>query len=400
MVGNQIDVSSGAQRVERYYFLITFWGEEFVDLTCRLALASLLAPNNIPGMRARESSRFLFCAPRQDWDNLQSRPIFRRLAQHIAVELIENDEAFPGEHKYHRMSRGHALLTERSFQDRAIAININPDSIYPDGSIAEAQRLAASGKKVVLCTAIRFDLEGVEGELRASGKMPQSGPIIVSKREAVDIGLRNLHPESQASDWKASNFGRLHPHHARCHFLTCCFWKTRNADAAVIITHNWSPFLIDFTSLKKHDVGALDGRALDGNYIFENFSTDGIGERIHVIDDSDSLFLLGLTPGGEMVPPSDQFWWKNAPIVGSWTRGYILNKTVFDPGIDELRRRIYTVPVQWHAHDPSAELRRLKRRAVGLITKYVAHPPSRGKGLIDRLRARWFEYVAPFVANS
>jgi hypothetical protein len=388
-----------AQRDEKYYFLITFWGKSFADLTCRLALASLLAPNNIPGMRARKSSRFLFCAPRRDWAYLQSQPIFQQLERYIAVELIENDEAHPSEHKYIRMSRGHALLTERCFQDQAFAININPDSIYPDGSVSEAQRLAASGKNVVLCTAIRFDLEGVEQELCALGRMQSSRPIVVSKREAVSIGLRNLHPESQASEWEASNFGRLHRDHGRRHFLTCCLWKTRNSDAAVIITHNWSPFLIDFAALEKHDASALDGRALDGNYVSDNFSSDGIGDRIHVVDDSDSLFLLGLTPRGEMVPPADHFWWKSAPVVGSWTRGYILNQTVFDPGIDELRRRIYTVPVEWHARDRSPQLEQLKRFAVGVITQYVTRPCS-SRDHFGRIQSKWFEYIAPRVTTA
>jgi hypothetical protein len=398
VTGTPINQSS-VDRNEKYYFLITFWGKAFVDLTCRLALASLLAPNNIPGMRAKNSSRFLFCAPRRDWEYLQLHPIFQQVERYIAAELIENDEAHPGEHKYKRMSRGHALLTERCFQDQAFAININPDSIYPDGSISEVQRLAASGRKVVLCTAIRFGLEGVERELRALGRMHASQPIVVSKREAVSIGLHNLHPESQASDWKASNFGRLHPDHGRRHFLTCCLWKTRKSDSAVIITHNWSPFLIDFSALEKHDISALDGRALDGNYVFDNFSSDGIGERIHVVDDSDSLFLLGLTPCAEMTPPVDHFWWKSAPIVGAWTKGYILNQTVFDPGIDELRRRIYTAPVEWHAHDPSRELERLKRRAVKLIALYTTHPLSRREDL-GRIQSGWFDFVAPRVAAA
>jgi hypothetical protein len=359
---------------DRYYFLITFWGRAFADITCRYALASLLSENNIPKMHGREHARFLVCAPASAWDYLRTQPIFGKLQQHIAIEWLENNEKFPGEHKYIRMSRGHALLTERAFRDGAKAININPDSVYPDGSISEVQRLSAWGKKVVLCTAIRFEMEGVEGELRARGKIDNDGTIVVSKREAVRIGLRHLHAESAASDWSASNFGRLHPDHGRSHFLTCCLWKSRNDDDAVIVTHNWSPFLIDFAALKFHNVGALDGRALDGNYIFENFWTDELKHLIHVVDDSDSLFLLGLTPRADMVPPNDRCWWKDAPILGQWARGYILNRTVFDPGIDELRRIIYMRPVKWHATEPTAELQQLTCRAEEILQQYATRP--------------------------
>jgi hypothetical protein len=382
----------------QFYFLITLWGRSFVDLACKFAIASLLAPNNIPAMRERESSKFLFCIPRQDWNYLQTKDIFQRLKSLIEVEQLE-DEAPPDMHKYVRMSRGHALLTERCFKDRAKAININPDSVYPDGSVAEAQRLSAAGKKVVLCTAIRFDLEGVEAELRAGGMVEEGAPLNVSKRDAVRIGLKNLHPESSAADWTAPNFGRLHPDHGRRHFLTCCLWRTRNSDAAVVITHNWSPFLIDYSSIDQHDVGALDGRALDGNYIFENFSTDGIGERIHVVDDSDSLFLLGLTPRDEMCPPKDSFWWKNAPIIGNWTRGYILNVTVFDSYSDELRRRIYGIPVKWHSSGISSSLKRVQRRAESLIRRYVVRPLDKGNMAANPIEARWRRYIAPLVAD-
>jgi hypothetical protein len=298
------------------------------------------------------------------------------------------------------MSRGHAMLTQRCFEDGAIAINVTADSVYPDGSIREAERLIGEGKHVVLCTAIRFDMDGVEAELVARGLLQEGQGFALSKRDAVSIGLRNLHAESRASNWSARNFGSLHVEHSRRRFLTCCFWMVE--DGLIIVTHNWAPFAIDFTKLKRHDTGALDGRALDGNYIFENFSDEGIGARIHVAEDSDSLFLLGLTPRDEMVPPDDRPWWLTWPIISALSKGYILNRTVFDPVIDGLRRKLYLIPVRWHSRDITSRSRRADVRVRKLLTKYAsadleAVPRS---GLLGWLASRRLRYLRSLVEGT
>ncbi len=382
------------------YFLVTYWGEQFAEFLCRFTFPSLLAPGNIPSLAHRERCKFLICSPAADWQALQHKPSFQRLREHIEVVFVQNEEAHAGEHKYVRMSRGHALLTQKCFEDGAIAININPDSIYPDGSIAEAQRLAKAGAYVVLCTAIRFEMEGVEAELVARGLLRPGQSLALPKREAVEIGLRHLHSESRAANWAARNFGRLNPAHGRRHFLTCCFWEVPGEDGVIIITHNWAPFMINYTRLKQHDVSTLDGRALDGNYIFENFSDDGIGTQIHVVEDSDSLFMLGLTPRDEMAPPNDYRWWRSWPVIGRWSRGYILNRTVFDPGIDRLRRKIYLLPVRWHSRDLTPGRKPVESQVNRLLERYVSADLERDPtGAPSSLMERGWRRIARSLVN-
>jgi hypothetical protein len=393
---NQISTASELPPV---YLLVTYWGKPFAEFLCKFTFPSLLAPGNIPALERRDRCKFLICSPAADWHEIQRQPSFQLLRDHIEVVFVQNEEAHAGEHKYVRMSRGHALLTQKCFEDGAIAININPDSVYPDGSIAEAQRLAKAGAYVVLCTAIRFEMEGVEMELAARGLLKPAQPFALPKRQAVEIGLRHLHSESRASNWTARNFGRLNPAHGRRHFLTCCFWEVPGEDGVIIITHNWAPFMINYTKLKQHDVSTLDGRALDGNYIFENFSDAGIGTHIHVVEDSDSLFMLGLTPRAEMAPPNDYKWWRNWPIIGHWTRGYILNRTVFDPGIDSLRRKIYLIPVRWHSRDITPRWRPIEAQVIHLLKRYVSVDVEREpQGAPSLLAERsWRRIVRPLV---
>ena len=344
----------GAAKPRPFFFIATFWGKQFRDWFCLYAVSSLLAKNNIPSVNADRFSRFLICTTREDWDALQRETVFQKLRETIDIVFIENDALFPGEHKYHRMSRGHALLANECFKYSAVAININPDSIYPDGCVREARRLLEAGKNVVLCTAVRFELEGIRDELGKRGLLKWGHALSLPMREAVDIGLRHLHPETRASDWAADNFGRLAPEHERTHLLTCCFWRAPRDAGCIIITHNWAPFLVNYASLPEHRADSLDGRAIDGNYIYENFRHEMGTGNIHVVTDSDDIFLLGLSPKHEMVPPQETVWWKAWPVIGQMSRGYILNQTVFDPAMDPLKRILYRTKVRWHKADLSS----------------------------------------------
>ncbi|HUC62610.1 MAG TPA: hypothetical protein VMF53_11705 [Alphaproteobacteria bacterium] len=358
----------------------------------------MLSPNNIPALKNRAAARFIIATAAEDRAKLEREPIFRRLREEIAVEFLPNEESDPPVHKYVRMSRGHALLADRAFRDKAIAINVNPDSVYPDGCIAEAQRLAEAGKHVVLCAAVRFDMDGVERELAARGLLEPGWPFTLPMRDAVAIGLRNFHSETRASCWTARNFGRLIEDHHRKHFLTCCYWEVPGEDGAIIITHNWSPFVVNYGILGAHDTSALDGRALDGTYIFENFPK--YTDSIEVVTDSDSLFLLGLTPRDEMIPPNDWRWWRSLPILGAWSRGYILNRTVFDPGIDRYRRAIYATPVRWHARDLNARwaaTEELARRTIEEYVKKEVDLDDTDPSLRDTLRRRWLRAIRPMM---
>ena len=377
-----------------YYLLLTFWGERFRDFVCRLTFPSLLSPGNIAALKDRKSARFLIATTAEDWAALQREPIFHELCAAITVEFLPNEESNPPVHKYVRMSQGHALLADRCFRDRAIAININPDSVYHDGCIAEAQRLAEAGRHVILCAAVRFDMEGVERELAARGMLVPNTPFALPMREAVAIGLRNFHAETKASCWTAPNFGKLVPEHHRKHFLTCCYWEVPGKEGAIIITHNWSPFMVNYSILGKHDTSALDGRALDGTYIFENFPQ--YTDSIEVIRDSDSIFLLGLTPRDEMVPPDERLPWCDRPILDEWVRGYVLSRTVHDKGIDEYRRRIYQTPVYWHATDINAVWGPTERKVRRLIREYVQRNLDalpRGRSIRNVLRRRWLAKI-------
>jgi hypothetical protein len=354
-----------------FYFIVTFWGARYREWFCRFALPSLLAPNNIPALQHLKKCRFLICTTRKDWARLQREPIFVLLKQYIAPIFLESRPSPLSEHKYSRMSRGHVALTVACHEARACAIYFAPDTVVPDGCVAAAQRLWMEGRRVVLCTAIRFDMDGVEAELSSRGLLKPGLPLVLSRRDAVDIGLRNLHPESRAGNWDESNFGSLSTEHGRTDFPVCCYWEVQREKGVVIHTHNWAPFLMDFSSLAVHNTEALQKWAIDGDYIHHNFGQAKLGEAVYVVDDSDDIILLGLTPRHEMVPPRRHGLLKSIPILGEWTKGYLVNQVVFDRYTDPLRRKIYSTCVRWHSRDLTPAWAAVEARARKIMADYT-----------------------------
>jgi hypothetical protein len=57
---------------------------------------------------------------------------------------------------------------------------------------------------------------------------------------------------------------------------------------------------------------------------------------------------------------------------GTMEPGYLLNRTVFDPAIDDMRRAAYKFPVVWHARDLNHNWHPIQRRVDRIIAKYVS----------------------------
>ena len=72
-----------------FYFMVPFWGERYRRYFTDNLLASLLAPNNLPLLRAEDGHRFLLATTREDWDAIIDLPIMARMRPHVTPTLIE-----------------------------------------------------------------------------------------------------------------------------------------------------------------------------------------------------------------------------------------------------------------------------------------------------------------------
>ena len=64
-----------ARSLRPFYFIVVCWGKRYCDFLCNFCIASLLSPGNIPALR-NSGNRFLIATTDEDWDYLQSKPIF------------------------------------------------------------------------------------------------------------------------------------------------------------------------------------------------------------------------------------------------------------------------------------------------------------------------------------
>ena len=127
-----------------FYFICVFWGERYWREFCRLCLASMLAPGNIPSLdeEIRASSRFVIVTTTADWEALQDDPTFVLMKSHIEPLFIELPRPCDGDSKMNIMSRGHALASEAAFRARACGVYLTPDLVLSDGSVLALQRLS------------------------------------------------------------------------------------------------------------------------------------------------------------------------------------------------------------------------------------------------------------------
>ena len=360
------------------YLIIVMWGKQFRRLFCDLTVASLLAPGNAPAIENKKDSRLLICTSREDWHALHKDARFIELSKLVKPQFVDIGDRYVY-WKYHKMGRGHKLLTEMTHQAGAIGIHLNPDSLYPDGCIETAQDMVKKGKNLVLCQGVRFEMEGVMSDIEANGHRKPDGSIVVSMREATAIGVRNLHSETRAGNFDSANFGQLHIQHAKSHFPVCCYFEVPGEDGIVMHGHNWSPFIMNYAAMKEHDASSFDYWTIDGSYAFDNFSHHDVGGQVHIVRDSDELFLLGMTPRDEMAVAYEWRWWKDNRFLGEWSKGYLLNQVLFTPWMDVFRQAIYPLSARWHGKNINESWNDIDARADRIIREYTRADMKVGK---------------------
>lgn len=264
---------------------LTFWGEEYRRYFLDYCLASLMSPNNVPAIRNKRDARFLIATTQDDWDAMQTEPIFIAAREHIGIELVRHD--VPGyvgnDTKMMVMSQGHKLLAQRMFEARAHGVIAYPDVIFADGAVKRIEQLAMSGYKVVLCIAVRFANEGLIDELKSGGFVERGKPLIIAAAELARLTLRHLHSEVVRLEFEAEFDDQ-----AACSF----FWVVAPGRDVLFQCTNWAPILIDYGSLHSHDDSTFDKWTLDGDYVARNFTNTS---DIYVVRDTSELFLSGFT---------------------------------------------------------------------------------------------------------
>lgn len=376
-----------------FVFIIVLWGEQFRRYFLDYCLPSLLSPGNIPALSTRAPSKFLIATRPEDWEAMQAAPIFRLLEQHVLPVFVEIPPCPPDRSGCQHMSIGHIACCETAFQERAYAMVLTPDCMLSDGTIAAAQRLAARGVQLVLAAALRFGEEPFLANLRESGALPPSprrdeaAPVAISGREMVRAAVNGLHSQTLTYEWNAPYFPPF-PGQA-----VAAWWRVEGEGGIVLHSLSWAPLLIDYAAVHTHDTSTLDEWTLDGDYVYANL---GRSDRVHVVTDSDEMFIASWGPVFEM-----PFAEKDGPLLGRVGKGALFRFAFqghYGPGFDPLKRRIFFEPVRWHGGALNGAWRTAEDEAHRVIAAYV-EPPGAPRRLMRRL---WetFLFAAALVECS
>jgi hypothetical protein len=347
------------------YFIVVFWGDRFYRYLTDYCLPSLLSPNNIPVLGGARH-KFIFCTTAEDWAVLSTTEGFLRLQKYIEPCFIEIPPAPIERSGCEHMGVGHKLAAEMAYRDKAYAVFMTPDLMVSDGTVRALCKHASAGVKVVLTAALRFGEEPLFENLKSLGitregeRLSKSGgPLTITARQMVAVGLRSFHSESQRYEWQASYF---------TDFPTACWWRVPGEEGIVLHSLSWAPFLCDYAAIVEHDTSIFDTWTLDGDYIYRNF---GDGEGVHVVTDSDEMMLLSWAPLSDRPQSLAVSPIKGLPVVGDLIKGGILRALVFSGVFDNLKTRIFFKTIRWHSRELTDAWKDIEAKATKTLRHYL-----------------------------
>ena len=346
-----------------FYFIVVLWGERFREYFLEYCIPSLLSPGNLPALATRQPSKFLIATTAADWAAIQSSAIFSALQRYVNPEVIEMQPCPPERSRYEHMGIGHKRACEMAFRDAAYATVLAPDCMLSDGTVASLQRLALSGCQLVVTAALRFGEEPFLGHLRHMGVIPDASrsetgtPLIITGRQMAYAAVNGPHSETLAYEWDAPGFLLVVP---------AAWWQVPGEDGILLHSLNWAPVLLDYGAIGDHDTSTFDHWTLDGDYLFNNFKTI---KRIHIVQDSDELFIASWAPVADRPIMKRRIPWVGR-LAAKVQFGSSFKSAFFDP----FKRRIFFLPIRWHAQPLNTKWKETEDNAMRELRRYVTPP--------------------------
>jgi hypothetical protein len=360
----------------RTYIAVVFWGEEFRRYFLDYCLASLMSPGNIPAIQNKSSARLLIATRSDDWEAMQSEPIFIAAKKHIAVEHVPHEAPLkvPPDKKMWIMSQGHKLVTRRLFEDRAHCVMAYPDAVFADGAIGRIEQLALQGYKVVLCIAVRFSNEGLSDELKRSGLVKRGVPIDIGTKDLVRLTIKHLHSEAVRLDFESDLDDQ-----GACSF----FWVVSPGQDLLFHCVNWAPVLIDYSALSDHDDSTFDNWTFDGDYVARNFSNVN---DVYVVRNTSELFLTSFTPESKVSYPLVRlFPYRFAALrrILKIARAHANAKRLNT--FDALKKQCFRIPIRVQGGDAQELAWREAEQRAGKVVARILEP--------DNAVKRWLRVI-------
>ena len=176
----------------RFRLLTVVWGTEFVDRFIRLALRTLLAPDNLPAVSAHHPIAWSLYTTAADAARLRESPLFSLIPEAVDFEihifsLKEIDPANPSSH-WILWQRG---IVEAKRRDECL-ITVAADHVFAEDTLSRWVTLFEEGKLAVFSPGIQVVLETLEEEF--TQRHPNDRPLTLAPGQITDLMFRHLHP--------------------------------------------------------------------------------------------------------------------------------------------------------------------------------------------------------------
>lgn len=356
-------------RFERPFLInVVVWGRQYCDYMLDYLLPSLLSPGNLPALAADEIE-FVVSSTKADWAYISGTPIMRVLERYARPVFQEIPDYDPAVSAPLHMGHGHRLATEYAYARKAYLCLLTPDLVLSDGTLAEVQRRAFGGSKIVLVAALRFGTEPFLAQLDAYlgckdalGRGGTNTGKPLPPRELTRMALASLHSETEEYEWDKSYFlshGPIAP--------AAVFWRVPRGRGIVLHSMSWAPLVLDYGSLSSHSANSLATGSIDGDYVHENFAAE---DAIATIRSSDEAMIVSWGALGVRATGKRPRLGQRIPGFGRALKAAFLRNGFYGPVFNDSKRRLFWHQVAWIVEDDEAAWRHARSRAIDTL-KYA-----------------------------
>jgi hypothetical protein len=322
---------------------IAVWGESYVRGFLDHYLRSMAAPGNLPELARHFDIRFAVVTTEESRDRIRAGGAERRLAGTAGFDYFIMPEGMVA-------NLGHADATKFIYRTYVLAQHVAvayaqaigaaisfsiPDGIIADGSYGRVGRLATTeGVEGVFVQAPAVAEKGFVAELNRYSP-PSDAPLVISPRDLMAMGARNLHPflEQRVVCPANQDFSE-----SRSLLL---WW---GPDGLVAHILHWHPIYVSAERLRRYQ--PFRYVSIDAVLPAFLFPDPADWHRIHLVVDSDEFGFMGTIQDDRRIPTLgkpfsvDDFktYFRNSEQlrdIGRWMFRYKVRFTGFlPPGIE------------------------------------------------------------------
>lgn len=258
-------------------FLVTVWGNSYIQRFLSLSLPSYLAPGNLPVLAASTELEVVIMTSKEDIALFETDFVFRQVNGLCQTRFIPIDDLITtGCYGVTlTLAYGRAIISLGEDMRSTHFVFMNADFILADGSLRSLIRHILDDRKVIVAPSFRAVAEDIGPELETMLNL-EKGNLSIAPRELVRLALDHNHPTNIAKTVN-QNF---------CHMINPnqFFWQVD--DQTVIGRH----FLVFMLCLKPERLISKINSYCDYGFIPEMCPS---GDMV-VLHDSDDIFMLEL----------------------------------------------------------------------------------------------------------